>query len=524
MRDFHIAAMVIVCIILFVFGLDNFSKEIQKIAGGRFRKFLSRATRFPLAGFSIGALVTALIQSSSATSVIAISLVNAGVLSFKNSVCIIFGSNVGTTITAQLIAFKLTSFASGFIILGFLLTLIRSRYSVFGKTLFYFGFVFFSLNLISSTLEPVRHDPRLVNFLTSFHNPLVGIGIGFLATAIVQSSSVITGLAVVFTQQHLMGLDVAIPILMGANIGTTVKSLVAVVNMDTSAKKTALAHFFFNVGGVLIFIPWLLLWPESYNFLSSDPALALANFHVAFNITTGIIFILLLKPFVRLIDRILGRGRMDFVRLDLDFFKNDWDYSKMERILSKRLRDLFFFIRENYNLVTLSIESNDRGLYATVRKRMEYVDFVETEFLDFFSNVLMGRLDEQQSKEIFHIIRRYEYIFQIHDSLKDLTKIKRKMEKRYIEPKDDVLSMIRELSGETLTFFNEVSRSIVREENNVSMKQQARILRERIDTFNADILKLISQPGRKDAEVILRLMSYSRRLQDKLIRYYKLFS
>ena len=266
MKDFHILAMSTVGIILFVFGLENFSKEIQKISGGQFRKFLSRATRFPLASFSIGALVTALIQSSSATSVIAISLVNAGILSFKNSVCIIFGSNVGTTITAQLIAFKLTSFAPGFIILGFLLTLIRSKYSVFGKTLFYFGFVFFSLNLISSTLAPLQQDPRLVNFLTHSHNPLVGIGIGFLATAIVQSSSVVTGLAVVFTQQNLMGLDVAIPILMGANIGTTVKSLIAVVNMDTSAKKTALAHFLFNVGGVLIFFRVFLFGRDCTSF------------------------------------------------------------------------------------------------------------------------------------------------------------------------------------------------------------------------------------------------------------------
>ena len=516
--------MVTVGVILFIFGLENFSKEIQKIAGGRFRTFLSRATKFPLAGFSIGALVTALIQSSSATSVIAISLVNAGVLSFRNSVCIIFGSNVGTTITAQLIAFKLTSFASGFIILGFLLTLIRSRYSVFGKTLFYFGFVFFSLNLISSTLAPLHDDPRLVNFLTYSHNPLVGLGIGFLATAIVQSSSVITGLAVIFTQQHLMGLDVAIPILMGANIGTTVKSLLAVVNMDTSAKKTALAHCFFNVGGVLIFMPGLLFWPDSYKLLSDEPALALANFHVVFNIATGVIFILLLKPFVRFIDGMMGRGKMDFVRLDLDFFKrDDWDDSRMQKVLSKRLRDLFFFIRENYNLVTLSLESNHRGLYGTVQKRMEYVDFVEAEFLDFFSNTLMDKWDERKSKEMFKIIRRYEYIFQIHDSLKDLTKIKKKVDKRYIELGEDLLLMIRELSAETLTFFNKISKAIVREEEDVSIKEQARILRGRIDSFNRDILKLIAQPGRKDAGIMLRLMSYSRRLQDKLISYYKLF-
>ena len=512
------------CIILFVFGLENFSKEIQKIAGGNFRKFLGKATKLPLAGFTIGALVTTLIQSSSATSVIAISLVNAGVLSFKNSVCIIFGSNVGTTITAQLIAFKLTSFAPVFIILGFLLSMIRSRYSVFGKSLFYFGFVFFTLNLISDSLEPLRQDPRLVDFLTQSHNPLVGIGIGTLATAIVQSSSVITGLAIVFTQQQLMGPEMAIPILLGANIGTTVKSLVAVINMDISAQKTALAHFFFNLGGVLLFLPVLFLWPQSYQLLSDDPALALANFHFVFNIATSMIFLVLLKPFVQSIDGILGRGKMDFVRLNLDFSKEDMSPQQVEKVLAKRLRDLFFFVRENYNLVTLSIESHHKSIYDTARKRMEYVDFVETELLDFFSSVLTKMPDQQQTSNIFKIIRRYEYIFQIHGSLKDLIKIKKKMDKRYIELHNDLIVMIRELSAETLIFFNKVSTAIVREKEEDSVKQQARILQGRIDSFNGEILKIIQQPGRKDAEILLRLMSYSRRLQDKLVNYFKLFN
>ena len=128
-------------IILFIFGLENFSREIERVSGEHFRKSLSNATKLPLVGVLIGALVTAVIQSSSATSVITISLVNAGVLSFKHSVGIIFGSNVGTTITAQLVAFKLTSFAPFLIIIGFFLSIIRSRMAIFGKTIFYFGFV-----------------------------------------------------------------------------------------------------------------------------------------------------------------------------------------------------------------------------------------------------------------------------------------------------------------------------------------------------------------------------------------------
>ena len=130
MKDFQIILAAITSIILFIFGLENFSKEVQKITGEKFRNFLANATRFPFVGVIIGAVVTAIIQSSSATSVIAISLVNAGILSFKNSIGIIFGANVGTTITAQLVAFKLTAFAPAFIILGFILSFIRSKYYI----------------------------------------------------------------------------------------------------------------------------------------------------------------------------------------------------------------------------------------------------------------------------------------------------------------------------------------------------------------------------------------------------------
>jgi phosphate:Na+ symporter len=168
----------ITAIILFIFGLEHFSHEIERISGERFRRFLGNATRVPIVGLGIGALVTAFIQSSSATSVITISLVNAGVLSFKNSVGIIFGSNIGTTMTAQLVAFKRTAFAPVFVIAGFLMSSIHSRWSIFGKAVFYFGFVFFSLNLIASSLTPLQENETLIRLLTHPQNPFLAILFG----------------------------------------------------------------------------------------------------------------------------------------------------------------------------------------------------------------------------------------------------------------------------------------------------------------------------------------------------------
>ncbi|MBT4162026.1 MAG: Na/Pi symporter, partial [Gammaproteobacteria bacterium] len=163
MEVFAVITAAVTAVILFVFGLDHFSAEIQKISGERFRRFLGRTTKIPVIGVLLGALITAVIQSSSATSVITISLVNAGVLSFKNSVAIIFGSNIGTTVTALLVAFKLTNFAPWLIILGFILSLMQNRLSIFGKSIFYFGFVFFTLNLISDSLSPLQQNEAFLN-------------------------------------------------------------------------------------------------------------------------------------------------------------------------------------------------------------------------------------------------------------------------------------------------------------------------------------------------------------------------
>ena len=149
---------------------------------------------FPAVGVLIGALVTALIQSSSATSVITLSLVNGGVLSFQNSVGVIFGANIGSTVTAQLVAFKLTAFAPAMIIVGFALSFVRSRVSLLGKSIFFFGFVFFSLNLISAAMGPLQDEPVLKEYLVQPQNIFLSILVGCLFTALVQSSAVTTGL------------------------------------------------------------------------------------------------------------------------------------------------------------------------------------------------------------------------------------------------------------------------------------------------------------------------------------------
>ena len=505
-------------IILFIFGLENFSSEIEKISGERFRKFLARATKIPVLGMLIGALVTAVIQSSSATSVIAVSLVNAGVLSFKNSVGIIFGANIGTTITAQLVAFELTAIAPVFIILGFALSFIRSRIAIFGKSIFYFGFVFFSLNLISSALKPLQSEPSLTNYLIQPQNPLIAILVGCLFTAAVQSSSVTTGLAIIFLQQGLLSLENAVPLVIGANIGTSATALIAMLNMDVAAKKTALSHFMFNFGGVLIALPVLLLFGDRLNGFDSKPAIVLANIHFVFNAATSLIFVILINPFTRLVNVLLGEDKMDFERLVIPTFDKQTDFETVKSELRQNLRDLLVFLQQCYSLVTLSIESNYRSIFEASSKRMEYINFLEKEYVEYFSKAVASVNHEQESRELLRMNTQFDYLFQIYDSIDDIFNTKKAMNKHYIELRSDLLLMVRELSNHTLAMFEDIRKSIV-EGGQLDVTVRAGELQELLDEINRDLLPLLAQPDRRDAGTLSNFVTYSRRLEDKLVNF-----
>jgi phosphate:Na+ symporter len=519
METLHILMAGLTAIILFVFGLEHFSKEIESISGDRFRKTLGKATELPILGVLIGAIVTGVIQSSSATSVITISLVNAGVLSFKNSVGIIFGSNIGTTITAQLVAFELTAFAPLLIVFGFVLSVVRSRYSVFAKAIFYFGFVFFSLNLISSSLAPLQNLPYLTELLATPQNPMLAILFGCVFTALVQSSSVTTGLAIVFTQQGLLGLENAVPILMGANIGTTATAYISVINMDIAAKKTALSHFFFNFGGVLLFAPLLLIFGHKLSTVEMNPAVALAGIHLIFNVITTIAFLIFINPFVAAIDSLLGEGKMDFERLDIPVHEPDAEFDAVCDDLEQGATDLLVFLQENYNMVTLSIETNYQGIYDAAERRIEYVTYAKKEYQAYFSIAVASISDDSHSLRLIKLFTRFDYLFQIHDSIIDLFEAKRTINDNFIELRSDILLIVREVSSETLVLFDLISNH---QDEREQFVQDSYELQRHLNDANKALLKLFSDVDRRDATALTNFTTYSQRLKDKLINLYQL--
>jgi Na/Pi-cotransporter len=293
-------------IVLFLYGLQSFSQELQAVGGDALRSWLGRVTASRWLGFIVGALATAIVQSSSAVTALTAALVDASVISFRASLGVLLGSNVGTTATAWLVSFKLTEIGPVFIVLGALLSALPVRARVIGKAVFYFGLIFFALDLISTELKPLQQRPAFKEWLALAQAPWLGVVTGLVFTALVQSSSVTTGVAILLAQQGILPAQAAIPIVIGSNVGSTSTALMASLGMTPVARSTAIANFVFNAAGMLIYLPFLGPFARAVVERTGDPGIAVAWAHLIFNLTVALLFLLTLDPIERLLRRWLS--------------------------------------------------------------------------------------------------------------------------------------------------------------------------------------------------------------------------
>lgn len=290
---------------LFLFAIHKFSKQVEHVAGDKFKSILQSLTSTPARGVILGALAAALIQSSTAVIVTTQSLVDAGLMTFVASLGVVFGANIGTTITSQLIAFNLTFVAGYIVLIGFAVDHIKSRFQRFGKVIFYFGLIFFCLSLMTLYLEPLKSNSAIIGFLSGLSNVYLAILVGAIFTTLFQSSALTSGLAVVLAVQGFLSFDQAFGIVLGANVGTTSTALIAMIVQGTAAKRTAVAHFLFNILGVIIILPFLHAFGQAVQFLGGSIGQQVANAHLIFNILSTLVFLVFLKPFAELVMKIV---------------------------------------------------------------------------------------------------------------------------------------------------------------------------------------------------------------------------
>lgn len=305
---------------LFLLGMDMMSEALKLIAGDGLRTMLARLTKNRFTGAAAGAVVTSIIQSSSVTTVLVVGFISAGLMNLSQSIGIIMGANIGTTMTAQIIAFKVTKYALALIAGGFSMTFIfkNERVRHYGKAIMGLGLVFFGMQMMSDGTGPLRSYEPFIEFMKGMDSPLLGIAFGALFTAIVQSSSATTGIVIVLASQGFLPLPAGIALIFGANIGTCFTAWLASLGKSCEAKRAVAVHVLFNIAGVAVwffFIPWLAdiitsISPESSDLsgnekLAADTPRQIANAHTVFNITNTLLFIGFTVPFARLVTRLI---------------------------------------------------------------------------------------------------------------------------------------------------------------------------------------------------------------------------
>lgn len=299
---FEVIVSVAAAVILFSYALKGFSKDVQDVGGEALAAWLGRLTKRPLAGFAIGAVLTALVQSSSAVSGIAVALVEAGTIAFRGSLAVFLGANVGTTSTAWLVAIDATILGPFLIVLSAVMSLVPGRTSLFGRSILYLGIILLALQLISDYVAPIKNAPELSQWMAYAKNPLIGFAVGALATAALQSSSVVVGLGIIAVQQNLLVTADVVPIVIGSNLGTTSTALIASLSMSTIARKAALANLVFNTIGVLLFLPFMVPFANFITGLVGEGDTAVATAHLVFNLGVALAGFVLLLPIARWLD------------------------------------------------------------------------------------------------------------------------------------------------------------------------------------------------------------------------------
>ena len=310
---------------IFIYGMNMMSECLQKAAGEKMKSILALLTRNPVLGVLAGAITTAVLQSSSATTVMAIGFVSAGLMSLPQAISIIFGANIGTTMTAQIIAFKITDYIYIIIFIGFIISFVAKSEKVksIGQTIFAFGLLFLGIETMGDVMKPLASSPVFTDLIAKVSNmPVLGVAVGTLMTLVVQSSSATIAVLQNFAAQagpdgvtSILGLTGAIPILLGDNIGTTITALLASIGQNKDAKRTAVAHCIFNVPGCLLFIWFIKPFAALIQYISpKGPEIEvisrqIANSHTVFNITMTLIWVCLINVMVKIVMTLIPDGK-----------------------------------------------------------------------------------------------------------------------------------------------------------------------------------------------------------------------
>lgn len=418
---------------MFLYGMEMMSDGMKMTAGNSMRAILKKLTSNRFIAVFVGAFITMIIQSSSATTVMLVSFVNSGLLNFVQALGVILGSNIGSTVTAQIVAFKVTDYALLLIAVGSIMTLFSKKDSAkhIGFVILGFGLLFYGMKVMSDTMKPLRTDPTFNVILTSFENPFLGIIAGAVFTALIQSSSATTGIVITLASSGSITLEAGIPLILGANIGTCITALLAGLKATRDAKRVAIGHVLFNVIGVLVFCFWIPTFADLVAQTTDNVPRQIANAHTIFNIVSTMLFI----PFAPFISRTIIRYFPD--KEKLRNIEKPAILNLDEKVLSYPTAAINNAQAEISGVVGLTervvgslvspfitdkdqsdVENPELNLITGLHQRLEKIKYLNENISNYLIKISQQDLTSHQSREVFALVSATNYLNSINDTVK----------------------------------------------------------------------------------------------------------
>lgn len=433
---------------LFLYGMNTMSDAMQKTAGERMKKILSFLTKNPIMGALAGALVTAVLQSSSATTVMAIGFVSAGLMTLPQAISVIFGANIGTTMTAQLLAFKLSDYIYPIIFIGFMLQFVgkTEKLKNIGMVIFSFGLLFEGIEIMGHVMKPLAGSSVFVDLMAEVSStPVLGVLLGGVMTLVVQSSSATIAVLQNFAAQpaadgvsSVIGLTGAIPILLGDNIGTTITAILASIGQTKNAQRTAIAHSIFNISGSLVCLCIIPLFAQFVQYISPSGreidviSRQIANAHTTFNVVCTLAWLPFISVMVKIVKAII---RGEDKNLKATYEPQYLDNNLLDKpaaamyLVSLELERLVGLADRTLNQLKLVLDSQRTGKdYEAFQEDLMILEQLQGRVTEYITKLLSGGyLTEQQSEETARLLFVTNNIQRMAERCRDMDEVCRQV-------------------------------------------------------------------------------------------------
>ncbi len=461
---------------LFLYGMQMMSSGLEAAAGNRMKRILEKLTSNRILGVLVGAGITAVIQSSSATTVMVVGFVNSGMMTLRQAVWIIMGANIGTTITGQLIALDVGLLAPLFAFVGvaMIVFLKKPQLHHYGSILAGLGVLFIGMDMMGASMEPLAEWPAFVNLLSSFSNPLLGIAAGALFTAIIQFSSASVGILQALAISGVIGLDSAVYVLFGQNIGTCITAVLASVGTSRNAKRTTIIHLMFNIFGTILFTILCMTTPLTgliQSLTPGQPDSQIANMHTLFNIVTTIILLPAGGLLVKIAMRILPEKKeAEAEGMHLQYLVPNPNMTKQEHPigfsamyitqLSQELNRMLHMAGQNVETAFQAVLDRDPKRLEGAEDTEEYIDYLNKEISQYISNVIVNETNEEDSTAVSAYFRISGNIERIGDhavNICEYTQIMKEKDIRFSEEARRELQTMKSVCMEVISLLEQES-------------------------------------------------------------------